>query len=272
MVEKFKRKSFVVHAFDSERTPVFKCTFLTENLCSVVEGYLDQLNQILKSKYMREVLPLHVREWKKDDIDEETIEKGKRDFEKSIDDSITLLKSERQQWAIEASAQYIEEVVRYAFEDAFHLLLEEARVAACHTDPAEPEEIADIVGMFKSYLKYRIGGRRNGKPRKRTAILADEAARLFKPRHERVRAAKKDHTTHKSSAAWKKHVAIEDQKRLGSPKLPAELISQLPFKPARELALEWTAQELNKRHENLGATAHTVRALVNADTKIGTPH
>lgn len=114
--------------------------------------------------------------------------------------------------------------------------------------------------------------RKQRRPLKRTPDLTLEARKLFRERHERVRAAKQDYTKHKGSASWPKHVALEDQKRPRKPKIPSEMISLLPFKSPREIALEWTAAEMGRRHPDLGATSNTIRNLLKAGTNTDNHH
>jgi hypothetical protein len=138
-------------------------------------------------------------------------------------------------------------------------------------DAATNIAIISEVLSKKSMTRTLAGIKRVSKPRKTTPKLITETAQLFHRLHDRLRKARKDYTRHKNSSAWSKHVALDDRKRPGQPKIPSDLISQLPFKSPRDLALEWTAQKLNHRHDNLGATSNTVRSLLKTATKADTP-
>lgn len=117
---------------------------------------------------------------------------------------------------------------------------------------------------FQEAVKVLITSKRFSRKRTLTSDLTTQACTLYSERHDRLRAAAKDYTVHKRRhpTEWSRHVARDDKDRPGKPKIPAEILKQLPFKAERELALEWTAEEMNRRHSNLGATANTIRTLL----------
>jgi hypothetical protein len=165
---------------------------------------------------------------------------------------------------------YVRSAQDEALDVAFGLLLDEAQAFAFRRVVGEAnydesdykDEFDDIVLGFKLFLKERMGIRRNSQPRKRTPDLAREADQLFRERHQRIRAAAKDYTKHKGSPAWPNHIALEDKKRPGKPKIPLIRIKQLADHSPREIALEWAAEEMNRRHSELGATANTIRSFL----------
>lgn len=118
--------------------------------------------------------------------------------------------------------------------------------------------------VLQDALKAILSNDKFARKRKITPDLSTEAKVLYSARHARLRSAAKDYTVHKHRhpTSWAKHVIRDDEDRPGKPKIPPEFISQLPLKAERELALEWTATDLNRRYRSLGATANTVRTLL----------
>lgn len=263
-----RKREFYVRAFGVYESAVLKCSYLTPHLSGIIETYW----RTYAEREKKAILARSISEWERENVEPDIIERGKRNLELELEGAISqdTFKEHFPQWSIDTMAAYVERALPEAFEIALELLLEEARVCACHDDTPEQDDFDNIVFTFKEYLKIRMGMRRHSKPRKRTPALTLEAARLFSKHHQRIRAAAKDYTKHKGSAVWSKHVALEDKKRPGFPKIPSDLILQIPLKSPREIALEWTAQEMNQRHENLGATAHTVRNLLKAEAKADT--
>jgi len=118
----------------------------------------------------------------------------------------------------------------------------------------------DEVEIASILLKGELHIRRE--PKKWTPEIVSEAKQLFATRHQRLRAAKKDYNSHKSKNAWRKHVALDDNNRPGQPKLPEEIIDELPFQMPAEIAATWTANDLNKKFPELNATASYLKRYI----------
>jgi hypothetical protein len=117
---------------------------------------------------------------------------------------------------------------------------------------------------YQEAVKVLITSDKFSRKRTLTPDLDADAFALYSERHARLRAAAKDYTVykHRYCTEWAKYVARDDEDRPGKPKIPSEFLKQLPFKAEREIALEWTAAEMNRRHAKLGATANTIRTLL----------
>jgi hypothetical protein len=123
--------------------------------------------------------------------------------------------------------------------------------------------------VLQDALKAILSSDKFSRMRTLTHDKSTEALTIYSERHTRLRAAKRDYTVHKRRhhGEWLKHVTRDDMERSGRPKIPPELLKQLPHESARSLALQWTATELNGRYRGLGATANTVRNLLKLSNK-----
>lgn len=238
-----------------------RCEYLVD-LPGVVEAYMNEWRDRQREESIRE-LPDTLSDW---GFSPEEIAKLRPGVENLINEyigpEVKLCPNFKARMV-----DYIRLVQDEVFDVAFGLLLDEAKVIAtltqdgsCHLP--DKDDFDDLVLGFKLYLKQRLGIRRNTKPRKRTPEIALEADQLFRERHLRIRAAAKDYTRHKRSPAWTNHIALEDKKRPGKPKIPMVRIKQLSDHSPREIALEWSAEEMNRRHSELGATANTIRSFL----------
>jgi hypothetical protein len=128
------------------------------------------------------------------------------------------------------------------------------------------EDIPGFIDLFMDEFVMILKGdtlKRKSKPRKWTPDLITEARTLCAELKPRMRALKQFYNRNSKSGAWQRHIAIEDaQEHPEGPKLPQSIIAGLPFNLPRDLAHEWTAAELNRRHRGLGATADYLRRFV----------
>jgi len=118
---------------------------------------------------------------------------------------------------------------------------------------------------FITLLTGRL--KRKSEPRKWTSDIVAEAQALFREFHTRAREARSFCNKH-SRATGKAAANYDAELNPRKPRIPKELINDLPrhkssaSKSPQEIAIEWTAMELNRRHKKLGATVSYLRRHV----------
>jgi len=123
------------------------------------------------------------------------------------------------------------------------------------------EHAAVLLSEFTEELTTLIRGNleRKSEPRKWTGEIVLEAQTLFLEFHKRTREARK--YCNRNPRTTGQGAADEDRRQNPKrPKMPREIIDDLPrrksnaSKQAKEIATEWTAIELNRRHPDLKAS------------------
>jgi hypothetical protein len=107
----------------------------------------------------------------------------------------------------------------------------------------------------KTALRKQFGLKRKSTPRKWTPEVEGEAIRLYSNFHNRVKVAKKTYTRNRRSSSWQELVALEDKAlHRGQLEMPSSVIAGFALKSPSELAEEWAAAQLNRKHESLNVT------------------
>lgn len=136
------------------------------------------------------------------------------------------------------------------------------------------DSVAQLSGLAAHTIKRRLGPvKRRTKPRTWTPELVTEARKLLAELRARVWQGRKFCTRNKQCTG--ESAAHEDRKHYRKrPKMPNEVIAQLPrtrsSKRPVDIAYEWVAIELNRRHSGLFVTAEAVKKKIDRATKATT--